>query len=652
LADLASLVIPAPEHFLGGIYQPTSLFLSLHSYDYVVENRYEAAEIEFRLTHYSGFDSLRQFAHSISMPSARSRRIWATILCASIAAFFAVFSWAAVSEKSFTTDEPGHALDGYFMSFQHDFRFWCNSPPLWEYWISLGSSRNAIEFNAFRRQYRIVDPTTPAGYWLHRVPPSLIWRGRALCLILGVALAILTAFWAWQLGQRFVPGGGLVPAVAAISLICFDPNFLGHAPLVKSDVAIALCFLTTTYAIWKAGTKLTWISALAVPLLLAVTNLVKFSGPLMALAALAMFLFRALSSEAWPVMGRLIRGRAAKFCVAAAVFLLAAIVTYAGIWASYGFRFNAGPNGMQINLSKEIHDLRAAFPEEKPDLRARLPFLTRLSLAAAQRRLIPQGFAAGLIFTDMVNQGGTTSFLFGRYYGGEWLYFPVALLVKEPIAYIVAMLLGLRAAVNITRPHSHEARWAAICLAVPVGIYALAAMASNMNVGFRYFLPVLPFVAIGLALAAGAAWKSRLGKSVVLILGAGLLAETLAAFPNYIAFFNAAAAGHRQSILSDSNLDWGQDLPLLAEWQRNHPGVTIYLNYSGHDLPRRYGIDAINLNDFRNPPRPRMPAVAAVSMTFLQLGESNASALRRLGVDSSSQPDEVLGGTICIFRVR
>jgi hypothetical protein len=113
------------------------------------------------------------------------------------------------------------------------------------------------------------------------------------------------------------------------------------------------------------------------------------------------------------------------------------------------------------------------------------------------------------------------------------------------------------------------------------------------------------------------------------LLALGLLIETLAAYPNYLAFFNVFAGGSRGGfeLLGDSNLDWGQDLKELAKWQKANPNRKLYLSYFGIADPEYYGVRATNLPGGyifatpRNPPRPPGPgeqAVLAVSATNLQ----------------------------------
>ena len=142
------------------------------------------------------------------------------------------------------------------------------------------------------------------------------------------------------------------------------------------------------------------------------------------------------------------------------------------------------------------------------------------------------------------------------------------------------------------------------------------------------------------------------------ILAFGLAGETAGAFPDYIPFFNVAAGGwrHGLELLSDSNLDWGQDLIVLAAWQRAHPRAPLYLAYWGTADPEFYGISYRNMPGgyiFGPPPQPPEPegpaCVVAISATTLQ-----GVYLSPFGRDyyrpfRMSKPREVLGESIYLF---
>ena len=154
-------------------------------------------------------------------------------------------------------------------------------------------------------------------------------------------------------------------------------------------------------------------------------------------------------------------------------------------------------------------------------------------------------------------------------------------------------------------------------------------------------------------------YRPRLGAAVAGALGLLLAVESFAIAPDYITFFNIAAGGQRGGIyrLGDSNLDWGQDLPALAEWQRANPEVPLYFAYFGRVDPGAYGIRYLNLpGGFELNPQEMWPpkgAVLAISATKLQ-GIYSTSELGTPFLKSylKKEPSAVLGGTIYIFDQR
>jgi hypothetical protein len=182
-------------------------------------------------------------------------------------------------------------------------------------------------------------------------------------------------------------------------------------------------------------------------------------------------------------------------------------------------------------------------------------------------------------------------------------------------------------------------------------------MMSNLNLGLRHVLPIYPFIylLIGLAAASVASVRPRFFSWCASILGIGLAFESFTAFPNYLSFFNAPSRPYRLHLLSDSNLDWGQDLLALNRWQQDHPRARLYLCYFGSVDPAIYGIDYINLPGGtyfnREEHAPDQPGVIAISASRLQgvhLSPELREFYRKLLADQ--QPSEVLGGSIYLFE--
>jgi len=607
-------------------------------------------------------------------PRTRRQATRAVVGCALLLAFFAFVAWRAVSSKSPTYDEPLHAVGAWLHLHERDFRVNPEDPPLWHYWAALPNGRGAMNPRMDDERFKIVadDVFREWAYVvevLYRTEgndgAAIVSRSRAMMLIVGVMLGAAIAWWSWKLG-------GLVAALTATAAFAFDPNFLAHAPLVKNDVSLTLVMLLLMIAVWRAGRRLTIWNALAICLLCGAGLNVKFSALLLGPMVFALLLIRAAVPQPWNVFGHQLVARARKVMTALAVCVAALLISYVCIWACYGFRYlpTRDPN-LLLNTQNILEFLATnELKEQHPDRELtaqdfqqwRPGAFSRGILFMEQKRLLPQAWLNGLLYTQQSAVLRKT-YLLGEFsMTGWWYYFPVTMLFKSPVALLLAAGAGLALAlVLFTRQRAivRDHAWTIACFAVPVGIYMLASMTSNLNLGIRHVLPVYPFAFIAIGTAAAYSWRvrRRLAKVVTLALVTVLGVETLSAFPNYLAFFNVAAGGSRGGInlLGDSNLDWGQDLPLLAQWQQDHPNQRLYFAYFGMADPKYYGVDYHNIRGgfFLGPPfePPRPPGVVAVSATILQ-GIYLEDDVRRAynDVRVHLKPIDVLGGTIYLYN--
>lgn len=606
----------------------------------------------------------------INLPARRA----ALLLCAALLASFAVRSITAVRGKSATADEPLHLLGAYMRVNHADFRLNPEDPPLWGYWAMLAQPRGAIAVDTDSPIWnRLTDFMWDQSKWctqtLYRTPTNdpdrILSRSRAMMLMLGVLLGALVSWWSWQLA-------GAVAALAACAVYCLDPSFLGHAPLVKNDVPIALSLALLTYAAWRVGQRITVGRAALLTGALAIALNVKFSAVLFVPILLAILTARVALPVPWEAMGRSLRNWPARAGAASAVLALCAAVSVAGIWACYGFRFaptrdpEARLNVPAIATAVTWSRMVASDPQHRPPLpdvlaRQPAPLPARLALWIERHKLLPQAWIAGFLDTYKTTLLGQ-SYLLGHYSKtGWWYYFPLAMLFKTPLATLAAAVVATAAMLwrlRLQPAQTHEHWWAALCLTIPCAIYGVAAMRSNLNLGLRHILPVYPLLFVLISLGLAELWNCRRRIAIVAlaILAAALVAESLAAHPNYIAFFNAAAGGSRGGVhlLGDSNLDWGQDLKLLARWRRAHPDEKLYLAYFGMADPGYY-VDFVALpgtsSSLTPAEEPAGPGVIAISATHLQGIYVDAAAQRRYRkLLAEQEPFEVLGGSIYLFR--
>jgi hypothetical protein len=614
------------------------------------------------------------------------------VACAVLLTLFAVTAWLAIGTKSPAYDEPYHAISSWVQLRYFDFRIDNEDPPLWQYWAASPNARSALTADFSGEIWKSMPASVVRQwYWgvqtLYRTPGNdpekLIARCRAMMLIVAIALGVLICTWAWRLG-------GPVAAIVATYLFSLDPNFLAHSPLMKNDVAFAASMFALVLVLWMAGKKLTLARLVWIVVLCIVTLTTKFSGIVAVLLVPMLLVLRALLPAPWHVFGRIISSPGHRLLLSAGITLLAMLGSYGGIWAVYGFRFRPTPGqNVWLNLDQITGEIRAnamiaryhGLPPPGATADSNLPIPAEIAIFANHHALLPQAFIGGFLFTYA---NGIVRFAYanGQISAvGWWWYFPFAILVKTPVATLLAIAIcavtGVRRLVmpvlrdweepggsRDNRGSSENLRtgvfWTSVCLLVPAALFLASAMLSNLNIGIRHVLSIYPFLFVAIGVIAARQWQTGYMKPRATIIALGLLLaiETFSACPNFIAYFNFIAtnttAGKLQ-LLGDSNLDWGQDLTLLAQWQHEHPYEKLYLCYFGYADPKYYGIKYIPLpggyhyDSSPHFPDPYEPSVLAISASNLQgfLLDPRLRAYYRKW--AAKKPLVVLGDSIYLY---
>ncbi len=161
------------------------------------------------------------------------------------------------------------------------------------------------------------------------------------------------------------------------------------------------------------------------------------------------------------------------------------------------------------------------------------------------------------------------------------------------------------------------------------GVYGWICLTSHLDIGLRHILVLYPVLFI--LAGANVFWlfyERPLIRIVLPALLLGTVIESLAVWPNYLAFFNQFVGGPRNGYkyLVDSSLDWGQDLPGLHRWLEKNAAASsptpVYLSYFGTGDPAFYHINALRLPGFIEPvPQQTFPlrgGVYCLSATSLQ----------------------------------
>ncbi len=259
-----------------------------------------------------------------------------------------------------------------------------------------------------------------------------------------------------------------------------------------------------------------------------------------------------------------------------------ALITLIGwvvLWSTYRFRYDARPNGLQLNppLVEYVKGLK--------------PYEAWPVSVMARLHVLPESYLYGLVDVKLT-ANYYTSYLLGKVYAHNvWFYFPVAFLIKSTIGALALFLLaiGVIATRRLNCPRE------ILFLVVPVIFYLAVALTVGMNIGVRHILVVYVFLYV---LIGGAAWiliaKSRKWTYVVGVLLLVHVASSALAFPNYIAYANELWGGPSQTYkyLTDSNSDWGQQLKSVRQYldQRGVKDCWFLYFAEGVAEPSYYGI--------------------------------------------------------------
>jgi hypothetical protein len=420
----------------------------------------------------------------------------------------------------------------------------------------------------------------------NRVPAGkIMMAARVPFMLLALGLGVAIALWA---KKRF----GTVPALLSTLLYAADPNFLAHGHYVGTDLVLALFFFLTVvlWSEWLAQRR--WPYLVATGLSLGLALLSKFSGvllpPLLVVLA-AIFFWRERRIEI-PRVG-------AGFAV---VLLIAAALV--GVGYGPGAAASSAMLKDVVNRSNPVGYVFGTLGEWF-DWPAH-PFLLGVE---GQARHNESGHA-GYLLGELSNKGW-------------WYYFPVAFAVKTPLATLGLLLIGLALALWRGKLRRfREMPFATLAALVSALFYFGFALASRINIGLRYLLPMYPFLFV-LAAALLFEWlPERRARWVAAVAGAFLVTEIALISPHYLSFFNWASGGaaNGSRYLLDSNIDWGQDLIHLKRHMDRHGLRSVCLAYFGRGDPDAYGIRSQTLPFNSQAATPgQTDCVAAISVTLL-----------------------------------
>jgi len=496
---------------------------------------------------------------------------WVWIAVVALLAVQAAQMAYVVHRESLTFDEDDHIFAGYMMLHTGDYGLNPEHPPLVKMLAALPLMGRDLWTPPLKGREFKTEAYLDGRDFLARNDGGgqrLVFQMRLMAglLALGLSLLVFLAAREW-----FGTAAGLV----ALVLASFDPNLLAHSALVTTDMGVTLFFLASIYAFYRyvkqPSLARLLLAGVAAGLLLGT----KHSGIL--LAPMLVLLVGWEIFAAPKTVPKISRGRLALRLSGA----LAAIVGIGVLvlWCFYGFRYAARPEGLKLSTS--LAEYAAPLGH----------FSAGVILFFARFHLLPESYLMGLVDVKRVAEFYPT-FIFGKVYAhGVWWYFPAAILIKTTLG-MLALVPAAVWAIAIGR--LRKGRELAFIL-IPWIVYLGVAIQAGMNIGARHVLPLYALAAI---LAGGGITALAAGNRRWFWVGGALVVahvvSALMVFPNYMAYANEAWGGPKNvhNLLSDANVDWGQQLIQVKAWQDQHPGEECWFAYFARPEidPAVYGV--------------------------------------------------------------
>lgn len=528
-------------------------------------------------------------------PRQTNWRVLLSCLLIGVAAMRIVSTYSVFSE---TYDEPAHLATGLELLDRGAYTYETQHPPLARVAAAslpyLAGSRSQGQPDMWQEGRAILySGNTTRTLFLARLG------------MLPFFLVACGALWAWT---RRVAGDD--EALAAVGLFTLAPPVLAHGGLATTDMAFTAAWLAFLWMLtrWLDDPSMRTSAWMGVSIAFVLTS--KLSGiPFLGAAVPAVIAVR------WWLR----RGggeRAVTVLPGPKAFGVAAGVALLGIWAVYGFQVE-----MRDGLPLPLH-------------------LLWEGLQAAMRH----------------NARGQATYLLGRtYFDGDWRFFPVALGVKTPLTLLA---LGVAGAWLLADRARASRDWRLLVPLIAAAAVLFVTIPARINLGVRHVLPVFAVLSLTGGAALVHVWRrSRSAPAVratFVVLAAAGLWSTARAHPDYLAYFNELAGRHPERVLVDSDLDWGQDLPRLADTLRARRVDRVTTAYYGSAEPAAYGVPVI-AGWKRGLP---VEGWFAVSQTLRQRGtaqlvngrwELHPDALQWL---DAYQPVARIGRSMLLYRIR
>ena len=392
-------------------------------------------------------------------------------------------------------------------------------------------------------------PSVDMGLYGHRLSPETLLMLVALWKsALFLPLVAVVFLWTRELY-------GVAAAWVAIAALLIEPTFAAHTPIASVDVLGVEGIVIACFALWKYFQRPAIGRLLLVCLAIATALMLKHTALILPGVA---GLFAAIWWGAKPWLDG------------------ETLVAWRGhLRQRVGHALLAIPVGLMCLWSLSLFDVSVPLRKKDSDTYA------NKTLRELMRTPMPNGVYLRSFETGVVHASEGHPNFFEGVKGrlGTWRYFPTLATYKLPVGELALLAVGV-ASLAWRRPRFDE-----LSLALPAVAWSALMIHSELNIGFRHFLPPLAFLLMLASRAVADGARLRLRTIIAGACCAVAFGETLRFHPNYLPFTNGLR-GEPWLVFSDSNLDWGQSLPALRKWaDARKDDRPIAFAYFGWEVP-------------------------------------------------------------------
>lgn len=550
------------------------------------------------------------FHQSDSLAYSTRGSPWLSLAAAALLALMTVLMFLSSRDDSANSDDNVALVSGYSYLRTQEYRLEPQNPPLIK---DLAAApllfMNLREPWEHRAWIGDKDPDALGRVFLYHLgndADAMLRAARAPMILFAAAFGAVLFFWT---RKHF----GAPTALLTLFFYTFSPTFLAHGRHVATDLGATAGFfigLTAFLRMLKQpSAKNIWLAGLALGFAL----LTKFST----IALLPIFL---LLAAVWAMIQHAAAGRSLMHLRRLAgggraiALRLPSRLQIRALGRSLGRVMGVIAIALLLIYAVYLHHVWSFSPQMQREIAEthRQTYLLGgtakdiMLWASDQPLLQPWAeYFLGLLVALKASRWGQPVFFLGQVYStGQRSYFPIAYLLKEPLALhfltLVALAFLLWSLRRSEWRRGQVTKWARshfteFAFLVMLAVYWAAMLRSHMNIGVRHLLPAFPFMFIlvarqivrmfeGLGKSAD---RSVLRRQVARVALGALLGwqaiTVLRVYPSYLAYFNELAGGPDGGwrYLNDSNLDWGQDVKRLAQFVelRGLPG--IHADYFG-----------------------------------------------------------------------